>query len=299
MTFSPAAVITSARTRLSQVKPCRPDSQPMPPPSANPPTPVSPNVPPTTARWCAQAAGSTSSHNAPPPTRTSRSFGIDLDGAAVAQVDDQRAIGHGVPGDAVPAAADGDRQAEVGRSHHRGDHVVVGADPDDHGRPALDGRVERHPCRVILPVRGRQDAVGERLAQSVDDESLHAAPRVRRLRSPDTSDLQGTGLDSGRRHPARRAGANPSSHAGRSSRQATVRSLDRNHPGVASNRVDPADHPRPLRPPWPRRGPAGPAGGRDPRHDRPDRRPHRRPPRIVAGRGRADDRAPPPARIAA
>ncbi len=138
-----------------------PDSQPIPPPSVSPPTPVSPNVPPTTARWCAQAAAIDVFPQRAAAGTHEASFGIDLDGAAVAQVDDQRAIGHGVSGDAVPAATDGDRQTQVGGRHHRGDHVLVGADPDDHGGPALDGRVERRPCRVILPIGGRQDAVSE------------------------------------------------------------------------------------------------------------------------------------------
>ena len=112
-------------------------SQPIPPPSVSPPMPVSPNVPPTTARPCAHAAVSTSSHSAPPATRTMPVVGVDGDLALVAQVDHERAVRHPVAGDAVPAAADRDRQAEVtGRDHRRHD-VLDRADPDDDRGSAL------------------------------------------------------------------------------------------------------------------------------------------------------------------
>ena len=59
-----------------------------------------------------------------PRRGTIRFTGSTRDLAPIAHVDDEGAIGHRMAGDAVPAAADRDRQAEVGGSHDRGDDVV-------------------------------------------------------------------------------------------------------------------------------------------------------------------------------
>ena len=72
--------------------------------------------------------------------------------APIPHVDDQGAVGHGVPGDAVPAAADRDREVEVARCHDRRDHVVVVADTDDDRRPPLDRGVEGRPRAVVVGV---------------------------------------------------------------------------------------------------------------------------------------------------
>ena len=49
VTARPSAVTTSAEIRLSQLSPCLPDNQPMPPPSVSPAIPVSGSVPPGAA----------------------------------------------------------------------------------------------------------------------------------------------------------------------------------------------------------------------------------------------------------
>ena len=90
------------------------------------PMPVSPNVPPATARSCAPGRRcrrrSTERRRLRPDDPRLR---VDLDGAQVAQVDHERAVGDRVAGDAVPAAADRDRQSGRARARHRG-HDVVG-----------------------------------------------------------------------------------------------------------------------------------------------------------------------------
>ena len=123
---------------------------------------------------------------------------IDRDVAPIAQVDDQGLIGHRVARDAVSAAADRDREAEVVGRDDRRDHVVVVADPDDHGGTALDRCVEGGPGGVVVRVIGGRDAVAERFAQAVDDELFHHQPSSGRPVAPGcrdkTSDLEGAGL---------------------------------------------------------------------------------------------------------
>ena len=67
-TTRPSAVTTSADTRLSIARPYRLRSQPMPPLSVSPPTPVSEISPPGVARPNSWVAWSTAAHVAPPST---------------------------------------------------------------------------------------------------------------------------------------------------------------------------------------------------------------------------------------
>jgi hypothetical protein len=71
-TIRPSHVTSSAPTRLSQVRPCLRSSQPDPPPSVSPATPVVETRPPVVARPCTWVARSTSAQMAPPPTRATR-----------------------------------------------------------------------------------------------------------------------------------------------------------------------------------------------------------------------------------
>ena len=68
-TTRPSAVTTVAETRLSQLSPCLRDSQPIPPPSVKPATPVWLTTPPGTARPCSWVAASSCAHVVPPPQR--------------------------------------------------------------------------------------------------------------------------------------------------------------------------------------------------------------------------------------
>ncbi len=154
---------------------------------------------------------------------------VDADLAPVAHVDDEGAIGHRMAGHAVPTAPHRDRQAEVGGRHDGGDHVVVRTDPDDHSGPSLDGRVEGCPRRVILHIRGREDAVLERLAQAIDDEPLHATPRSHH-RSRKQATYKGQVYTLVRAPSGASADATASSHGGRPARQ-----RDRTDPLPAAN----------------------------------------------------------------
>ena len=71
-TRRPSAVTTSAETRLSMARPYRLRSQPMPPLSVRPPTPVSEISPPGVARPWTWVAASTSRQVAPPSTHARR-----------------------------------------------------------------------------------------------------------------------------------------------------------------------------------------------------------------------------------
>src|SRR6266511_107622 len=69
---SPLASTTSSDTNWSQVSPCLRENQPIPPPSAKPPTPVSDMMPAGTTRPWGAVAASTSPSRQPPLTCTSR-----------------------------------------------------------------------------------------------------------------------------------------------------------------------------------------------------------------------------------
>ena len=75
-TTSPLASTTSAEIRLSIVSPKRRLSQPKPPPSVRPATPVVELTPRGVARLCSWAARSKSPSVAPPPTRAVRAVGF-------------------------------------------------------------------------------------------------------------------------------------------------------------------------------------------------------------------------------
>ena len=74
-TQRPSASTTCADSRLSIVSPCTRVSQPQPPPSVRPPTPVWLIVPAGTARPCSCVAASSCPNDAPPPTRARRACG--------------------------------------------------------------------------------------------------------------------------------------------------------------------------------------------------------------------------------
>ena len=71
----PSAVTTSAATRLSQVRPQRRTSQPIPPPRVNPAIPVVDTSPPVTASPNAWVSRSSSRHTTPGCARTRRAAG--------------------------------------------------------------------------------------------------------------------------------------------------------------------------------------------------------------------------------
>ena len=82
---------------------------------------------------------------------------VDLDRAHVPQVDDEGIVRHAVPGDAVAAAADSDRQPGGTRRADCGDHVGSRPALHDDRRAAIDHAVERQPRLVVAVVPGAQD----------------------------------------------------------------------------------------------------------------------------------------------
>ena len=65
-TTSPSAVTTSHEITLSQDRPCSRASQPIPPPSVSPPTPVWETLPAVVANPCGWVAASSAPSKAPP-----------------------------------------------------------------------------------------------------------------------------------------------------------------------------------------------------------------------------------------
>ena len=133
-TSRPSAVTTSAPTRLSQARPCLRISQPMPPPSVKPPTPVDGD----------EAAGrgeavrlrlvvDVGPDGAAADGRAAR-LGVDAHAVHRPEVDHDAVVARREAGDAVAAAAHGDRQVVAAREADRGDHVGRAGAADDQRR---------------------------------------------------------------------------------------------------------------------------------------------------------------------
>ena len=113
------------------MKPATPDSQPIPPPSVRP---ADPRVAERAAdhrevvrpRRGVDVLPERAARDAHDPSRR-----IDRDLARSAQVDDQGAVGHRVTGDAVTAAADGDR---AGRDRAAATTAAITSSSIAHGR---------------------------------------------------------------------------------------------------------------------------------------------------------------------
>ena len=100
-TRSPSAVTSSAAIRLSQASPCLRSSQPEPPPSVSPATPVVETRPPVVASPVALAGPVDVGPRGAAADPGDAPLGVDLDVAQVAQVDHEpvvaeRPAGHGV-----------------------------------------------------------------------------------------------------------------------------------------------------------------------------------------------------------
>ncbi len=112
--------------------------------------------PKPTARPCSAVAvvNSTAVRPRLGPGRAARD--VDVDRGHVAQVDDEATVGRAVAGAAVPAAADGERQACLAGIPDRARHVGVVHRPDDDGRPRI-GAAEHDGARTVVPLVGRAD----------------------------------------------------------------------------------------------------------------------------------------------
>ena len=168
-TSRPSAVTTSAATRLSHARPCLRISQPMPPPSVKPATPVEETSPPVVASPWAWVSWSTSAQTAPPPTVARRASGIDADAVHRREVDHDAVVAGREAGDAVAPSAHGDREVVAAREADRGDHVGrAGAPDDERGPPAVVGAVP-DPARLVVALGARgEDLSADGLPQLLD-----------------------------------------------------------------------------------------------------------------------------------
>src|SRR5581483_1049059 len=173
---SPLARTSSSETKLSQVRPCLRENQPMPPPSARPPTPVSDMIPAATISLCGAVAASTSPRRQPPPTCTSLRSGSTVtsrrpDRSMVRPPSDMtwvfpswlRADRAAVLGEAAHGVQGGGHGLEVVAGHRVGVLLLLGRSAFD----AVDdqGEAEAEP-EVVL---GALDLVGDRAEHRARD----------------------------------------------------------------------------------------------------------------------------------
>ena len=131
---------------MSQASPnCR-ASQPIPPPRVRPPTPVCETLPavvarPYSLRRAVQFAQQRAALDPGEPL-----VGIDADRVHRRQVDHQPAVGNGVPGDVVTAAADPDLQVAAAAEPDRGSDVGGARGTGRCGRAPVDHRVPDRPA---------------------------------------------------------------------------------------------------------------------------------------------------------
>ena len=139
-------------------------SQPMPPPSASPPTPTSSVSPEVMPRPCGARVAATSPQWAPAPTCTRPSVPASSTSARPDEVDDESAV-DGVG--AVPAGADGDRDAGGDRGAHRLGDLGRGGRAHDRLGLALAG--EHMAPGLVFGGAGRVHALRHPLTQFGDE----------------------------------------------------------------------------------------------------------------------------------
>ena len=166
-TTRPSQVTSSAATRLSHARPCLRSSQPEPPPSVSPATPVVDTRPPVVARpWLERRAIEVGPDRAAAHTGDPAG-GVDLDVAHRPQVEDDAVVAQRQAGDGVAAGAHGDREVVLAGEGEGGDDVLDGERLHDVARTALDHRVEQRAAVVVGRAAGLVDAAVEAEAQLV------------------------------------------------------------------------------------------------------------------------------------
>ena len=139
-------------------------SQPIPPPSVSPPTPVWETWPAGTARPCAWVAASSSARSVPPPTRTIRRSGSTWTELKRADVDADCAVAHRPAGDGMATGADRERRPRRASGTDRRSDIVGIRRKGDGRRRAVDGAVPSHASRVVVGVSRLDDAADEAAA---------------------------------------------------------------------------------------------------------------------------------------
>ncbi len=133
-------------------------SQPKPPPSVSPAMPVVELMPTGVARPWAWVAASRSASVAPPSMVDAAPGGVHSRGLHLRQVDHEPVVAHGIAGDVVPAAADGEHAARcpARKFTARDDVRRAGAARDDRGT-LVDHRVPDLPRAVVGAVAREQN----------------------------------------------------------------------------------------------------------------------------------------------
>ena len=150
------------------VRPCRRVSQPKPPPSVSPATPVVELMPSGVARPCACAAASKSFSSAPAPTRAVRLAASTSTCACAERSMVRRAVGDGVAGDVMAAAAHAQQHAMRGGEAHRRLHVALVQAARDRRRTAIDGAVPDGARVFVAGVAGAQQAAADLRGERLD-----------------------------------------------------------------------------------------------------------------------------------
>ena len=140
-------------------------SQPKPPPSVSPAMPVVELMPTGVARPWAWVAASRSASVAPPSMVTRRAPGSTRRGLHLREVDYDTVVAHGIAGDVVPAAADGEQEPVVPREVHRGDDVRRGGAADDERGVLVDHRVPDLACAFVGIVARKKNFAAEVIFQ--------------------------------------------------------------------------------------------------------------------------------------
>jgi len=138
---------------------------PIPPPRASPATPVEPTTPPR--RNETEALGRRVEIE---PGRTAIGAGgpgvaVDLDPAHQRQIDHQAALADAVSGGVVPASAHGHLQRARPGEVKSPRHVAGIEATHDHGRPAVDQRVEAAARRIEPLISGGEHRAANRPPQ--------------------------------------------------------------------------------------------------------------------------------------
>jgi hypothetical protein len=121
-------------------------------------------------------------------------FAVDVDAPHLREVDHEPAVKDAVPGGIVAASAHRDLELERPCEVERGRDVARTDAAHDHGRPAVDERVETAPRRVVLGLSRRKDDAGQRPAQIAQLlVETRAVGHRRRLYPPGRSAQKGTG----------------------------------------------------------------------------------------------------------
>ena len=119
------------------------------------------------------------------------SVSVDLDRAQLREIDHEPVLDDAMAGRIVPASAHGDVELVLSGERECGCDILGACAAHDHGRPAIDERVEAAARSVVLRIRGHDHRAGQRLPERAERlvvrthlTTSHAAPPVSSLYRP-------------------------------------------------------------------------------------------------------------------